>query len=43
VAVFLFYWTAFVGADGKMNFLSDPYDWDKELLVKLSRANTSNA
>jgi murein L,D-transpeptidase YcbB/YkuD len=43
VAVFLFYWTAFVGADGRMNFLSDPYDWDKELMVKLSRANSSNA
>ena len=32
VGVFLFYWTAFVGADGRMNFLSDPYDWDRSLL-----------
>jgi murein L,D-transpeptidase YcbB/YkuD len=43
VGVFLFYWTAFVGADGRMNFMSDPYDWDQELMVKLSRANASNA
>ena len=43
VSVFLFYWTAFVGADGRMNFLSDPYDWDSELLDKLSRADSSNA
>jgi murein L,D-transpeptidase YcbB/YkuD len=43
VGVFLFYWTAFVGADGRMNFLSDPYDWDRELMDKLSKANSSNA
>ena len=43
VGVFLFYWTAFVGADGRMNFLSDPYDWDRELMDKISRANSSNA
>ena len=43
VGVFLFYWTAFVGADGRMNFLSDPYDWDHELLVKLSRSGSSSA
>ena len=39
VAVLFFYWTAFVGADGIMNFGGDPYGWDHELLQKLSGTN----
>lgn len=33
--VFIFYWTAFAGAEGAMNFRSDPYDWDRMLLQKI--------
>jgi murein L,D-transpeptidase YcbB/YkuD len=33
--VFILYWTAFSGADGKMNFRSDPYDWDRTLLQRI--------
>jgi murein L,D-transpeptidase YcbB/YkuD len=33
--VFIFYWTAFAGADGQMHFRSDPYDWDRQLLQKV--------
>jgi murein L,D-transpeptidase YcbB/YkuD len=35
VPVFILYWTAFAGADGAMNFRSDPYGWDKLLLAKV--------
>lgn len=35
VPVFILYWTAFAGADGQMNFRSDPYGWDKLLLAKV--------
>ena len=34
VAVFLLYWTAFVGANGQVNFRADRYGWD-ELLLRL--------
>ena len=34
VPVFILYWTAFAGADGQMNFRSDPYNWDRELLQR---------
>ncbi len=34
VEVLLFYWTAFAGPDGAMNFTNDPYNWDHELLQK---------
>ncbi|MEO6378765.1 MAG: L,D-transpeptidase family protein [Caulobacteraceae bacterium] len=30
--VYLLYWTAYVDADGVLNFRSDIYDWDKALL-----------
>jgi murein L,D-transpeptidase YcbB/YkuD len=30
--IFIFYWTAFASPDGAMNFRSDPYGWDRELL-----------
>ena len=35
VPVFIFYWTAFAGGDGQMNFRSDPYNWDRELLQRV--------
>jgi murein L,D-transpeptidase YcbB/YkuD len=35
VAVFIFYWTAFAGPDGMMNFRPDPYSWDHLLLQKV--------
>ena len=38
VPVYILYWTAFAGADGQMNFRSDPYGWDKLLLQKVSGA-----
>lgn len=43
VSVFLLYWTAFTGADGAMNFAKDSYDWDHELLQKISGQKYSNA
>lgn len=30
--IFIFYWTAFAAPDGAMNFRSDPYGWDRQLL-----------
>jgi len=35
VPVFILYWTAFAGGDGQMNFRSDPYNWDRELLQRV--------
>ncbi|WP_293902226.1 L,D-transpeptidase family protein [Phenylobacterium sp.] len=35
VPVFIFYWTAFAGTDGQMQFRSDPYDWDRDLLQRV--------
>jgi murein L,D-transpeptidase YcbB/YkuD len=35
VPVYILYWTAFVGADGAMNFRSDPYKWDSLLLARI--------
>jgi murein L,D-transpeptidase YcbB/YkuD len=43
VSVFLLYWTAFIGPDGTMNFAKDSYDWDHELLQKISGQKYSNA
>jgi murein L,D-transpeptidase YcbB/YkuD len=42
-SVFLLYWTAFIGPDGAMNFAKDSYDWDHELLQKISGQKYSNA
>ena len=33
--VFIFYWTAFAGSDGQMQYRSDPYDWDRDLLQRV--------
>jgi murein L,D-transpeptidase YcbB/YkuD len=35
VPVFILYWTAFAAGDGQMNFRSDPYGWDRELLQRV--------
>jgi murein L,D-transpeptidase YcbB/YkuD len=40
VQVLLFYWTAFSGPDGAMNFISDPYNWDHALLQRIAGAKT---
>jgi murein L,D-transpeptidase YcbB/YkuD len=36
VAVYIFYWTAYASADGKMTFLGDPYGWDGQLADRLT-------
>lgn len=36
IAVFLLYWTAYVGPDGQVNFRGDPYNWDHELIQRLA-------
>lgn len=35
VPVFIFYWTAFVGAEEQAHFRSDPYGWDRLLLQNI--------
>ena len=35
IAVFLFYWTAYVTPDGQVNFRGDPYGWDEELVDRI--------
>ena len=41
MAVFLFYWTAYQGPDGQMNFRGDPYRWDRALTQKLRAGRPS--
>jgi murein L,D-transpeptidase YcbB/YkuD len=43
IAVFLLYWTAFVGADGAANFRSDPYGWDNELMQRIAASANRSA
>ncbi|MDB5461028.1 MAG: peptidoglycan-binding protein, partial [Caulobacteraceae bacterium] len=43
VSVLIFYWTAFAGADGAVNFRGDPYDWDHELLQRISGKSNGHA
>jgi murein L,D-transpeptidase YcbB/YkuD len=43
ISVMIFYWTAFAGADGAMNFGADPYNWDRELLQRVAGQKYSNA
>ena len=35
ISVYLLYWTAYMGADGMMNFRDDPYGWDADLMTLL--------
>lgn len=42
-AVLIFYWTAFVGPDGVMNFRPDFYGWDSELMQRIAAAPSSKA
>ena len=43
IAVLLFYWTAYVGPDGQVNFRGDPYGWDRELIQRLSASGAARA
>ena len=43
IAVFLLYWTAFVGADGAANFRADPYGWDTVLMQRIAAAANRSA
>jgi murein L,D-transpeptidase YcbB/YkuD len=36
IAVYLLYWTAFVGPDGLVDFRADPYDWDSALMQRIA-------
>jgi murein L,D-transpeptidase YcbB/YkuD len=43
IAVFLLYWTAYVGPDGQVNFRGDPYNWDHILTQKLTALTHATA
>ena len=43
IAVFLLYWTAYVGPDGQVNFRDDPYDWDRQLMQRIVAADHAAA
>ncbi len=43
IAVFLLYWTSFVGADGAANFRADPYGWDPLLMQRIAASQRGNA
>ena len=43
IAVFLLYWTTFVGADGAANFRADPYGWDALLMQRIAASQHGSA
>ena len=43
IAVFLLYWTTFVGTDGAANFRADPYGWDALLMQRIAAAQHGSA
>ena len=43
IAVFLFYWTVFVGPDGATNFRADPYGWDADLMQRIAALTRGSA
>jgi murein L,D-transpeptidase YcbB/YkuD len=43
VSVYLLYWTAYVTANGAMNFRGDPYGWDKQLAAKIEKRSAITA
>jgi murein L,D-transpeptidase YcbB/YkuD len=43
VSILIFYWTAFAGPDGAMNFRPDFYGWDKELLQRIAAGGAGSA
>jgi murein L,D-transpeptidase YcbB/YkuD len=43
IAVYLLYWTAYMGPDGQMNFRGDPYGWDQVLMQRIAAASHAAA
>ena len=41
IPVYLFYWTAYAGSDGRMIFYPDAYGWDEEVLQKVADKTAS--
>ena len=43
LSVYLLYWTAYAGPDGRINFRADPYNWDETLVSRLKGATPGPA